>query len=371
MNRASSDEPSQPPGHFFLPGPTEVHAEVLEAQLRPMIGHRGPAIQEIMAELQGGLKAVFRTARPVFVFTCSATGLMEAAVRNGASSRVLSLVNGAFSSRFAETARKCGVEVDEIAVPWGGHHDPEQVRYELLKRPYDAVTVVHSETSTGVLNPLKDIAAVVSEQQDVLLFVDAVTSMGGVEVRPDDWGLDFVFTGSQKALAVPPGLAFAVASERMMRRSASLSGKGIYFDLQAYAANLEKLQTSTTPAVSLLYALRSQLRRIAEETVEARWRRHDEMARRCWSWVEELRAERGVDVSVLAEEGYRSPTVTCVRLPEGTAGPSVVKRMAERGWVIGKGYGSLADTTIRIGHMGDHTPAELDELLEELSAVLG
>ncbi len=371
MNRARSGEPSRSAGRFFLPGPTEVHPEVLEAQVRAMIGHRGPAIQELMGEVQEGLKEVFGTERPVFVFTSSATGLMEAAVRNSASSRLLSLVNGAFSGRFAETARLCGIEVDEIAVPWGAHHDPDTLRYELMKRPYDAVTVVHSETSTGVLNPLKELAAVVAKQQDVLLLVDAVTSAGGTEVGTDARGLDFVFTGSQKALAVPPGLSFGVASERMMKRSAGLTDKGIYFDLMACAANLEKLQTSTTPAVSLLYALQIQLRRIREETLQARWRRHDEMAARCWAWVEEMREGKGVDVSVLADEGYRSPTVTCIHLPEGVAGPGVVKAMAERGWVIGAGYGPLAATTVRIGHMGDHTLAELDALLETLGSVLG
>jgi len=203
-----------------------------------MIGHRGPRIQELMEELQEGLRQVFSTDRPVFVAASSATGLMEAAIRNGARGRVLSLVNGAFSVRFAEIARACGCEVDEIMVPLGGHHEEQKLHEHLRRRHYDAVTVVHSETSTGALNPLAELAPVVAEHPDTLLLVDAVTSAGGTAVRTDAWRLDFVLTGSQKALALPPGLAFGVASEAMMRRSTGLSDKGIYFDLQAFASNM-------------------------------------------------------------------------------------------------------------------------------------
>ncbi len=344
---------------------------MLAAQTRAMIGHRGPAMHELMGEVQTGLRRVFGTERPVFVFTSSATGMMEAAVRNGSSSRVLSLVNGAFSERFARIAALRGVEVDEIAVPWGGHHEPESVRYELLKRPYDAVTVVHSETSTGVLNPLKDLAAVVAEHAEVILLVDAVSSAAAVELCADAWKLGFVFAGSQKALALPPGLSFAAASEAMMRRAAAIPARGLYFDLVGAAARLADLEPPTTPAVSLLYALQEQLRRIERETLAARWSRHRDMAERCWAWVDEMRDGKGVQVSVLAAEGYRSPAVTCIRLPDGKEGPAVVDALAARGWAVGSGLGALRESTIRIGHMGDHTVDELDELLEALAEVLG
>jgi aspartate aminotransferase-like enzyme len=357
-------------GRFFLPGPTEVLPEVLAAQARPMMGHRGPGIQALMGDLEAGLKQVFLTERPVFVSSSSATGLMEAAVRNGASDRVLSLVNGAFSQRFAEIARACGLTVDELAVPWGGHHEPDQLRQALAAGPYDAVTVVHSETSTGALNDLPALSAVVAEHSETLLLVDSVTGVGGAELRADAWGLDFVLTGSQKALALPPGLAFGVASEAMMARSATARNKGVYFDLESFATNLAKLQTPTTPAISLLYALRAQLTRIADETMEARWARHRAMATATATWVEAM-ADRGVGLGVLAAAGHRSPTVTCITLPEGKRGPSVVTEMAERGWVIGGGYGKLKDTTIRIGHMGDHAVAEVEELLDTLEAVIG
>jgi aspartate aminotransferase-like enzyme len=357
-------------GRFFLPGPTEVRPQVLEAQVRPMIGHRGAAITGLMEEIQAGLKRVFFTRRPVLVSSSSATGLMEAAVRNGVRRKVLALVNGAFSGRFAYIAESCGFEVDRLEVRWGMAHDPDEVARTLDAGGYDAVTVVHSETSTGALNPLPELAADVGRREDVVLLVDSVTGVGGVEVRADAWGLDFVLTGSQKALALPPGLAFGVASEEMMRRSRVAVAKGVYFDLVAFEENLAKLQTPNTPALTLLYALQAQLRSIEAETMEVRWARHAAMAQRTWAWVAGLREESGRDLRVLAPEGFRSPTVTAIALPGEVSGPEVVGAMRDRGWVIGGGYGKLKASSIRIGHMGDHTVAELEELLGDLSEVL-
>lgn len=370
MNLPPADASADAFGRFFLPGPTEVLPQILAAQSQPMIGHRGPGIQTLMEELQTGLADVFRTERPVFVSSSSATGLMEAAARNAGPGRVLALVNGAFSGRFATISRACGLEIDEWAVPWGGHHDPDALADRLARSGYDAVTVVHSETSTGALNDLQALAGVVAEHPGTLLLVDSVTGIGGAEVRTDAWALDFVLTGSQKALALPPGLAFGVASAAMMERSRSAPAKGVYFDLEAFATNLAKLQTPNTPALSLLYALRAQLGRIAEETMEGRWSRHREMAGLAWAWVDRMREERGIALEVLAAPGHRSPTVTCVRLPAGVAGPAVVAEMAARGWVIGGGYGKLKETTVRIGHMGEHTPAETAAVLGALEEVL-
>lgn len=355
---------------FFLPGPTAVRPEVLAAQYGALIGHRGPAMKALMEKLQLGLKDVFRTSRPVLISTSSATGFMESAVRNGARARVLSLVNGAFSKRFAEIAMACGFEVDSIEVEWGQTITPEAVRKRLSEGGVDTVTVVHSETSTGALNPLAEIAGVVQEFEDVLLVVDSVTGVGGVEVRTDEWKLDFVLTGSQKALALPPGLAFAVASDRMMDRSKKACGKGVYFDLTAFREHIDDLQTPNTPAISLMYALAEQLRRISVEGMESRWARHRAMADRCAEWVESMGHEKGLELAVVASEGERSPTVTCIALPEGISGPTVVSAMRNRGFVIGGGYGKLKEGAIRIGHMGDHSVAELNEVLQELEGVL-
>jgi aspartate aminotransferase-like enzyme len=355
------------PGRFFLPGPTEVHPDVLAAQNGQMIGHRGKAIQELLASIDAGLKPVFQTDRAVIVSTSSASGLMEGAVRNGVvEGRVLSLVNGAFSDRFAKIALACGHDVERLEVEWGQVHDPEQVAERLSKGGYDAVTLSHSETSTGALQDLESIADVVTGFEDTVLLVDSVTGIGGVETRTDDWGIDFILTGSQKALALPPGLAFGVANEAMLERSAKAPAKGWYFDLADLYEQITKYQTPATPAISLLYALDFQLNRIAEESIEARWERHRAMQERTIQWVEDTR-ERGVDVGVFAVAGHRSPTVTCVTSDRPG---EIVAAMFERGWVIGGGYGKIKDSTFRIGHMGDHTVDELESLLEVLDEVV-
>jgi aspartate aminotransferase-like enzyme len=355
------------PGRFFLPGPTEVHPDVLAAQTGPMIGHRGQAIQDLLASIDSGLKPVFQTERPVIVSTSSASGLMEAAVRNAViDGKVLSLVNGAFSGRFAKIAASCGFEVDRFEVDWGLVHDPQAVAERLGAGGYDAVTLSHSETSTGALQDLEAIAGVVGEHDETLLLVDSVTGIGGVETRTDDWAVDFILTGSQKALALPPGLAFGVANEAMLERSAKAPAKGWYFDLVDLHDQISQHQTPATPAVSLLYALDHQLKRMAEETMEGRWMRHAEMQARTFEWVEETR-ESGHDLDVFAAEGHRSPTVSCIATGEPGR---VVSELFSRGWVIGGGYGKIQDTTFRIGHMGDHTLAELNDLLDVVTAVM-
>jgi predicted phosphoserine aminotransferase len=356
-------------GRFFLPGPTEVRAEVLAAQTKPMIGHRGKGMEELIATIEPDLQYIFRTTRPVYIGGASATGFMEAAVRNGARRRVLSLVNGAFSERFFQIAVACGLHAESLTVPMGQAHTPDLVAEALARGDFDAVTVVHSETSTGALNPIADIARVVHAAGDVVVLVDSVSGIAGAELQSDAWELDFVLTGSQKALALPPGLALGVANDRLLERAAAATGRGIYFDLIEYDRYVRKNQTPNTPAISLMYALAAQLQYIRNEGIEARWARHMAMAQRTWSWVDDLRAD-GVAVEILAPPGFRSPTVSCIALPTGTLGSQVNVSMKKKGFTISAGYGSLKDTTIRIGHMGDHTLAELDVLLDVLREVI-
>ena len=334
-----------------------------------MIGHRGPAMEALLARLQPPLRALFGTSRPVYIATSSATGLMEAAIRNGVRRRVLSLVNGAFSERFHQIARACGCEAEKLEVPLGEPNTPDSLERALRDGAFDAVTVVHSETSTGVLNPIEELARVAHAAGDVVLLVDSVTGVGGTRVETDAWELDVVLTGSQKALALPPGLAFAVANERVLERAKTIPGRGIYFDFLEFEKGARKHQTPNTPAISLLYALDAQLAHVHSESVEQRWARHEAMARRTLNWVDAMR-DRGIELSVLAPAGYRSPTVTCIRVPEPHKGSRIAGALEKRGWTIAPGYGALRDATIRIGHMGDHTVEELDALLAELTAVL-
>lgn len=359
-------------GRDFLPGPTEVHPEVLAAMYRPVIGHRGEAMKELLAGIQGGLRELFGTDRPVFASTSSATGLMEAAVTNLSRRRVLCLVAGAFGRRFHAIAEAVGRPADALEVEWGAPNTPERLAAALAEAPdrYDLVTVVHSETSTGVLNPVGALAEVVHDFDDVLLAVDGVSSVAGAPVEVDAWGVDYMLTGSQKALAVPPGLALGTASERALERAREVSPRGHYFDLLDFDRRIRNDQTPNTPAVSLLYALERQLERIAAEGLAARFERHARMAERVHGWVAETADATGRPLEVLAAPGYRSPTVTAIRLPGGTSGRAVAARVRDRGWIVAPGYGKLKDGSVRIGHMGDHSLEELEALLQVLGELL-
>lgn len=355
-------------GRFFLPGPTEVRPEILREMLRPMIGHRVAEMEALIGALQPDLGYVFQTTRPVYISASSATGLMEGAVRNGARRRVLALVNGAFSERFFRITQATGLDAEALEVDWGEAHSPDRVTDRLRGRDFDAVTVVHSETSTGVLNPIERLAEAVHAAGDVAILVDSVSGLAGAPLYADAWGLDFVLTGSQKALALPPGLAFGVAREHLLERAKAKTDRGTYFDFLEFERNIQKNQTPNTPAVSLLYAAAAQFAAIRAETVEARWNRHAEMAARTHAWVEEMDG-KGVRLEILAPQAHRSPTVTCLRVPPGWTGPRVAAATKERGFTIATGYGRLKEETFRIGHMGDQTLATLEALLEALEDV--
>jgi aspartate aminotransferase-like enzyme len=361
-------------GRFFLPGPTEVRPEILAAQTHPTIGHRTPELAALLSEADRHLRPIFGTTRPVFISTSSGTGMMEASVRNAVRRRALCLVNGAFSARYRDLVLGCGRECEVYEVPLGEAHEPEEVERRLRAGGFDALTVVHSETSSGVLNPIAEIAAAVRSAEratgeEILVLVDGVSSVGGMLVETDEWGVDFLLTGSQKALALPPGLAFGTPSERLLERAATLAGRGLYFDLLEYAQHWEEHQTTATPAVTLLYALSAQLRHIVAETMEARAARHLAMAESCWSWAEARGRRWGL--RVMAPEGRRSPTVTALALPPERKGSVVAARLKERGYTLATGYGAHRDQALRIGHMGDHTVLELELLLAELESVLG
>jgi aspartate aminotransferase-like enzyme len=229
----------------------------------------------------------------------------------------------------------------------------------------DAVCLVHSETSTGALAPLPELAAVVHEHEGILLLVDAVTSLAASPVETDALHLDFVFTGSQKALALPPGLALGVASERMLARARTLPGRGAYLDVVAYDEAFAARQPTNTPALPLFYALAEQCRRIQfEGGAGARWARHDAMRQTVEEWVDGPGGALGY--RYLPRDGRRSWTVSCLEVPRGRNGRDIVRAVRAVGWTLGTGYGPLRETTLRIGHMGDHTVETVREALGRL-----
>jgi aspartate aminotransferase-like enzyme len=274
------------------------------------------------------------------------------------------MVNGAFSERWYEIMLANGKQADAVKETWGRAVQPERVDERLRTGQYDAVTVVYNETSTGVLSSLPEIAAIVRNYPDVLLLVDAVSCAGGVDIRADEWGLDVCLTSSQKALALPPGLALCSVSERAMQRAASVPQRGWYFDFLEYDKYAAKNHTPATPAISLMVALDAQLDAIAAEGWAARFARHQRLMQQVHRWVQTNGFE------FFAEAGYRSPTVTAVQNRRGVNVGALNTYLRQRGMVISDGYGPLKGQTFRIAHMGDVTEEEIAQLLEIMTAFL-
>jgi aspartate aminotransferase-like enzyme len=356
-------------GTFYVPGPTEVRPELLAQLTRPIMGHRGRTFEAMFARIEAGLRDVLLTSRPVYVGATSSTGFMEMAIRNLSDGPILSLVNGGFSERFAVVAETCQRQVDRVNVPWGGTFDLNVVETALRSKGYAAVTVAHSETSTGVLTDVRAVAEL-AHRYGALALVDSVSGAGGAELMFDAWQLDYVLTGSQKAMALPAGLAFAVASSEYMERTRFAKNRGFYFDILSYEKYAQKNQTPSTPATSLLYALEAQMGDIGREGIERRWARHLEMQEATFAWIDMMADRRGVELRVVAPEGSRSPTVTVIALPEGMSGPEVTEAVKARGFTIGSGYGDLNATTIRMGHMGDHTVDGVKRCLHACEAAI-
>lgn len=361
-------------GTFFYPGPTEVRAEILAAMVRPMISHRSGEFRELFRRMQPGLQSMFGTRRPVCISTSSATGMMESAARAVPTGLILSVVNGAFARRFAEIAESVGHRVVRLDVPWGEVADPAAVDGALEKlanagTPASAVTVVHSETSTGALSDIAAVAAV-CRRHDALCLVDSVTGIAGARFDFDGWDVDFAFTGSQKAMAIPPGLSFVAASDRLLEHASRSTTRGYYLDILDLVRYAEKSETPSTPAIPLFFALEAQLDAIQSEGIEQRIARHAGMAEMTRRWVGGWTERTGSSLRVLAPAGARSPTVSVIALPDGISGRDFAKKVGARGFTIAGGYGDLAETTFRIGHMGDHSPDNLTRCLAACDSVL-
>jgi predicted phosphoserine aminotransferase len=353
--------------HLVIPGPVEVRAEILDSQTEWMIGHRSKAFEELFARLQSKLRQAFLTESRVFVSGSSGTGLWEGASRNciREGKKALHLVGGAFSERWAEISQLNGKQVDVIEVPWGQAHTPEMVAEALRKDTYDAICIVHNETSTGVTNPVQAIAEVVRPYEDTLILVDSVSGFLGAELRTDDWGLDMALTSSQKAFALPPGLAFAAVSDRVLERAKQVTHRGYYFDFIEMEKTLVKNNTPSTPPISLMYAADQQLTDVLAEGVESRWARHTHMREMTVDWAD----ARGF--GVFAQEGHRSPTVTAVANGRNIDVDEMAKFMGSKGFSMDKGYGKIKGKTFRIAHMGDMQPTVLEAVLGGLDEFIG
>ncbi len=351
---------------LVLPGPVEVRPEILDAQAEWMIGHRSAAFAELFARMQTKLRLAFKTQNRVFVQGSSGTGLWEGASRNCIRDgrKALHLIGGAFSERWADVSRLNGKEVDVIEVPWGEAHTAEMVQAALQKEQYDVVCAVHNETSTGVTHPIREIGEVVRQYEDTLFLVDTVSGFLGAELRTDDWGIDVALTSSQKAFALPPGLAFAAVSDRVLERAKQVTNRGYYFDFIEIDTLLQKNNTPSTPPVSLMFAADRQLDDVMTEGLENRWARHIQMRDITHAWAH----NRGL--ALYAQDGYRSPTVTTLANTKGFSVDDMAKFMGGKGFSMDKGYGKIKGKTFRIAHMGDMSVSTLEEVLSGLDEFL-
>lgn len=350
---------------MFVPGPVDVDPEVLAAQVQPMLPHRSKEFEAIFQRASEKARQLFYTGCRVFLTASSGSGLQEAAVRNFAHENMLCCVNGAFAARWHEVALNNGKTPDKLDIPWNQPIKAEQVAEALGNKPYEIVTIVHNETSTGLENPVKEIASAVrAASPDTLICVDAVSSLGGAKIEMDAWGLDMVLTSSQKCLALPPGLGLGAVSDRAMLYAEQVPNRGWYFDLVRMEKHRLKDSTPATPALSLIYALDFQLDRILAEGLEARFARHSALAGRVQAWA----LERGLDL--YAPKGFRSMTVTTIDNRLGLDVAAINRFLIERGMRIADGYGTLKGKTFRIAHMGETQLEDIEKLLAAMDEFL-
>jgi len=350
---------------LFIPGPVEVSEKTYAAMCRPMIGHRSKDFQALYAGIQPRLQSLFETKQPVFISTSSAWGVMEGAIRNLVKKKVLNCMCGAFSDKWFDVSKRCGKAAEALEVAWGSPIMAGQIEEKLVTGEFDTVTLIHNETSTGVLSPLAEIAAVMRKFPDVLLIVDTVSSFSVLPIAMDALGIDVLLTGSQKALALPPGMALFAVSERAFARAAELPDRGYYFDFLEFKKNQESDMTPSTPTISLIYALESKLDDIFSEGIAARHARHERLNNLVHAWVK----RRGFDF--FAPEGFRSKSLTCVANNLEISVETLIKTLKQRHrCVIDGGYGKIKGKTFRISNMGDETDETITTLLAQLDDCL-
>lgn len=349
---------------LFTPGPTHVREEILEAQAAPMIHHRSAEYSQLQKEATSKLQEMLYTEQHVYLFASSSTGVMEGSIRQATNKKILNTICGAFSKRWHEITVANGVPCDTVDVEWGQAVTPEVVDEALASGEYDAVTVVFNETSTGVLSPIDEIAAMMHEKYpDVLLLVDAVSGMAGAKIEFDAWGLDVCLAGVQKCFALPAGLTICAVSDRARERALQVENPGYYFAYEQMDKKYDKHQTRATPAISIIQALNAQMDDMLEEGLDNRWQRHKDMAAYVQDWAREYFA-------LYSNENYLSPTVTNIKNTRGISVAGLNEELAKRGAQISNGYGSLKEKCFRIAHMGDLTMDDIKWLIAQIEDIL-
>lgn len=351
---------------LFIPGPTEVSPEILAAMSLPMMGHRSKAASELQRRISDNLRRVLLTKNEILLSTSSGTGLMEGAVRSCTAKRAAMFSVGAFGKKWHKIAKMNGVPCDFFESEPGEPTTPEMVDAALSTGKYDTVCITHNETSTGIQNPFEEISEVLKKYPDVVWCADAVSSAAGAKIETDRLGVDVLVTSTQKALALPPGMAICTMSQKAYERTAHVENRGCYFDLRDIYDVIQKkdYQYTNTPCVSIMYAMDLQLQRIMQEGVENRFRRHEAMAEFVRAWADEY-------FEIFSNRKHLSRTLTVIKNTRGVSIADLNKELIKRGMQIGNGYGDLKEKTFRIAHMGDLTMDDMRAVTENIVDILG
>jgi aspartate aminotransferase-like enzyme len=355
----------QPHDKLFTPGPVEVSPKTLAAFSRPMIGHRGEDFKNLYRDIHPKLQTLFGTKQPVFLSTSSAWGVMEASIRNLVDRGVLCCMCGAFSDKWLDVARRCGKNAEPLQVDWGKHIDQKDLDRALASGKFDTVTLIHNETSSGMMNPLPEICCTLAKHPDALLILDTVSSFSAMKIDMDALGIDLMLTGAQKALALPPGFSLFAVSEKGFVRAEKQKNRGYYFDFLEFKKQQTEWMTPSTPSVGHIFALQSKLDEVFDEGLQARFDRHSKTNALVHDWVKRT----GFDF--FAEEGFRSKTLTCVANNKNVDVVDLAKRLRDKHHlIIDPGYGKLRGKTFRLSNMGDETEETVSHLLACLDDVL-
>jgi aspartate aminotransferase-like enzyme len=354
-----------PHDKLFIPGPVEVSAKTMAAFSQPMIGHRGEDFKNLYRDIHPKLQGLFGTKQPVFLSTSSAWGVMEGSLRNLVDRGVLCCMCGAFSDKWLDVAKRCGKNAEPLQVEWGKHIDPKELDAKLATGKFDTVTLIHSETSTGVMNPLSEICSTLNKYPDVLLILDTVSSFSAVKIEMDSLGVGIMLTGSQKALALPPGFSLFSASENAFARAEKCPNRGYYFDLLEFKKQQAEWMTPSTPSIGHIFALQSKLNEIFKEGLDARFARQARTNSQVHDWV------RRSGFDFFAEERFRTKTLTCVRNKREIDVAKLVRDLrTKHHFVIDGGYGKIKGQTFRLSNMGDETEETISHLLTGLDDCL-
>jgi aspartate aminotransferase-like enzyme len=355
-----------PHDKLFIPGPVEVSEKTLAAFARPMIGHRGDAFKNLYREVHPKLQTLFGTKQPVFLSTSSAWGVMEASIRNLVDRGVLCCMCGAFSDKWLDVARRCGKNAEPLQVDWGRHIDHKDIDAKLATGNFDTITLIHNETSTGVMNQLPEICCTLAKYPDVVVILDTVSSFSAVPIEMDSLGIDVMLTGSQKALALPPGFSLFAVSEKGFARVEKQEDRGYYFDFLEFKKQQAEWMTPSTPSIGHIFALQSKLDEILAEGLTSRYERHIRTNGLVHDWI------RASGFDFFAEENFRSKTLTCGKNNRGVDVLKLAKSLREKHHlVIDPGYGKLKGQTFRLSNMGDETEDTVSHLLACLDDCLG